>query len=177
MLALLESIEGAARLVSRHDLATVGVMGPTVAFLTGIDADDDATSVMLGTIPAGMVVPMHSHGDPETFIAISGRLDGLSEKAGDFRWLPIGPGAVFHVPGGAKHAFRNPYAEPSVALIVSTVRIARFFREIGTPAGTRLPGPPDDATLRRFRDASERVGYWNATPEENARVGLSLPGS
>jgi hypothetical protein len=29
--------------------------------------------------------------------------------------------------------------------------------------------------IERFQKASEKYGYWNATPEENARVGISVP--
>ena len=29
--------------------------------------------------------------------------------------------------------------------------------------------------IRHFLQTSERYGYWNATPEEKPRVGISLP--
>jgi quercetin dioxygenase-like cupin family protein len=51
---------------------------------------------------------MHAHPDPETFVHLSGGLEGLRESEDGFRWTPIRPGEVFHVPSGAKHAFRNP---------------------------------------------------------------------
>jgi hypothetical protein len=31
-----------------------------------------------------------------------------------------------------------------------------------------------DEELRRFHETAERYGYWNATPEENAAVGIVL---
>jgi uncharacterized RmlC-like cupin family protein len=34
--------------------------------------------------------------------------------------VTIGPGDIFHVPGNAKHAFRNRSSEPAVAIIVTT---------------------------------------------------------
>jgi hypothetical protein len=64
--------------------------------------------------------------------------------------------------------------EPAVMIIVTTPKMGRFFRELGVPAGTRGSDPPDDATIQRFLATSERYGYWNATPEENAEVGLQL---
>jgi len=44
-----------------------------------------------------------------------------------------------------------------------------------TVAGGAAPLPPSGETIRRFRDTARRYGYWNATPEENARLGLVLP--
>jgi hypothetical protein len=121
-------------------------------------------------------VPLHSHADPETFIVLSGELEGLAMSPDGIAWVPVRPGDVFHVPGHAKHAWRNPSSEPAVTIIVSTARIGRFFRELGTPAraaGT-IARPPSDAQVRRFLETAERYGYWNATPEENEAVGLHL---
>jgi hypothetical protein len=55
---------------------------------------------------------------------------------------------------------------PVVATIVTRARIAQFFREV-------VDGPPAE-TIERLLAVSERYGYWNATPEENAAVGLDL---
>jgi hypothetical protein len=84
---------------------------------------------------------------------------------------------VFHVPGGAKHAFRNDGADDAVMLIVSTAKIGRFFRELGVPVAPGAPpaGPPARGRIQRFLETSARYGYWNATPEENARIGIRLP--
>lgn len=130
-------------------------------------ADGHAARVMRGTIPPGAVLPLHSHADPETFLMESGTVEGLRMSAGTFRWIPVGPGDVSHVPGDEEHAWRNPSrAETAVMIIVTTARIGRFFREVA--------GPPSDEVLERFLETSERYGYWNATPEENAEVGLEL---
>jgi hypothetical protein len=58
-------------------IETLDVTGPTVQFLTPVE--DDAPCIMRGTIPPGVVIPVHSHPEPETFIAIEGELEGLSE--------------------------------------------------------------------------------------------------
>jgi hypothetical protein len=34
---------------------------------------------------------------------------------------------------------------------------------------------PSPEAIERFLRVSERCGYWNATPEENAGVGVALP--
>jgi hypothetical protein len=60
-------------------------------------------------------------------------------------------------------------------LVISTSRIGRFFREIGKPAVPGAPAaPPSPEEIARFLKVSEKYGYWNAPPEENARVGLRV---
>jgi hypothetical protein len=92
-------------------------------------------------------------------------------------WIKISPGDVFHVPGNAKHAFRNHSHDPSVMFIISTEKIARFFRSIGKLVDrTDLSSaPPTADAIRNFLATAEEFGYWNATPEENARAGIQLP--
>lgn len=168
-----------AHLVDLENVETLDVLGPKVEFLTRPEGSDDTPCVMRGTIPPGGVVPLHSHADPETFLALEGEVEGLVHYDDDSRWVRICPGDVFHVPGGAKHAFRNPSKQPAVNIIVSTAKIGRFFREIGTPAGPEpaTSRPPTDEELEHFLATAERYGYWNATPEENAKIGISLPTS
>lgn len=170
--------ERVARFIEARDLEALNVLGPTVQFLTRSKEDESAPCVLRGVIPSGIVVPLHSHADPETYFPVSGVAEALAERAGGLSWVQIGPGDVFHVPGNAKHAFRNRSAEPAVMFIVTTPRMGRFFEEVGTPAGlgTHPAGPPSPEALRHFLAIAERYGYWNATPEENARVGLVLPG-
>jgi hypothetical protein len=72
-----------------------------------------------------------------------------------------------------KHAFRNPGREPAVMIVVSTAKIGAFFREVATPGGGGAWPPPEDV-IQHFLQTAERYGYWNATPEENAAVGLAI---
>ncbi|RUU96013.1 cupin domain-containing protein [Mesorhizobium sp. M6A.T.Cr.TU.017.01.1.1] len=166
--------ERAAHLVDPRNVETLDVLGPVVQFLTS--PRDGEPCVMRGTIPPGVTVPLHSHADPETFIQISGEIEGLSQSQKGFVWVSIRPGDIFHVPGGAKHAFRNLSTEAAVMILVSTSRIGRFFREVGTPiAGeSRHSDPPSAEAVQHFLKTAAAYGYWNATPEENASVGLSL---
>jgi hypothetical protein len=77
------------------------------------------------------------------------------------------------VPGGAQHAWRNVSSEPVVTLITTTKRIGQFFQEVGRPlADAGEPVTPEE--LARFAAISARYGYWNATPEENAAVGIQM---
>lgn len=170
-----------AGLVDPGRCETIDVLGPTVQFLTPVEPDpaigENGPCVMRGTIPAGISVPLHSHADPETFLMIAGEIEGIVESGTGFRSAALKPGDVFHVPGWAKHAWRNRQDKPAVMNIVSTNRMARFFREIGAPASTaepQGPQPPADR-IRHLMETAERYGHWNATPEENARLGISLP--
>jgi quercetin dioxygenase-like cupin family protein len=170
--------EPVARLVDPHNARTLEVLGPTVTYLTPPDAEDGEPCVMRGTIPPGVVVPLHSHADPETFLVVSGELEGLAVAPHGFAWVPVRPGDIFHIPGSARHAWRNTTREPAVTTIVTTRKMGRFFQEVGTPVrpATTSAAPPSEAEIQHFLETAERYGYWNASPEENAKVGLHLAG-
>jgi len=125
-----------------------------------------------GAIPPGVSVPLHSHTEPETFVALSGTVEGLVRAD----WVRVGAGDLFHVPGGVPHAWRNRGGEPAKTLVVTATRIARFFSEVGTPVapGSAGSGPPSPEAIARFLEVANRYGYWNATPEQNAAVGIAL---
>jgi quercetin dioxygenase-like cupin family protein len=148
-------------LIDESDVEALEVLGPTVRVLTPLDGPADAPCVLRGTIPAGGFVPLHSHPDPETFIGGEGELFGFDGEA----WVRVGAGQVFHVPGGTPHAWRNDGPATEMT-IVATVRMGRFFREIA--------GPPTPEALERFAATAARYGHWNASPEENLRIGLDL---
>jgi quercetin dioxygenase-like cupin family protein len=166
-----------AYLVNWKDIERFDVMGPTIQFLTSLTGEPDSPCIMRGTVPPGVIIPLHSHADPETFIQLSGELEGLSESASGLAWMRIRPGDIFHVPGGAKHAFRNHSTESAVSMIVSTCRLGSFLRSIGTSQETPHASSVSPERIRHFLTTSEKFGYWNASPEENARFGLHLPPS
>jgi quercetin dioxygenase-like cupin family protein len=147
-------------LVDPRTVESVSALGPTIQFLTAPNGNEDGPCVMRGIIPASTVVPLHSHADPETFLVLSGSAEGLVDRD-RCKWQHVGPGNVFHVPPDAPHAWRNFAADPAVMLFVGTNRLARFFTETA-------------AEPERFLEISERYGYWNATPEENAKIGVPL---
>jgi|tagenome__1003787_1003787.scaffolds.fasta_scaffold20398581_2 quercetin dioxygenase-like cupin family protein len=163
--------EHTAHRVDFGALGTVSVLGPTLGYITPVDDDDAAPCVMRGEIPPGGVVGLHSHADPETFVVLSGTTEALSVDPDGPRWIALRRGDVFHVPGNAKHAFRNPSHEPAVMIIATTARIGRFFREVaGLIEATG--GSDPDAALWTFIGTAERYGHWLAGPKESAAVGL-----
>jgi quercetin dioxygenase-like cupin family protein len=155
---------------------TFDVIGPRIQFLTPLDVPDTSPCVIRGTVPPGVIVPLHSHDDPETFIMITGELEALVELAEGFRWIKVTHGGVLHVPGWAKHAWRNQSAASAEMFCVTTSKLGRFLREIGTPAPAGTPPTPPPAELmRHFHETTARYSYWFASGEENAAVGLSAP--
>lgn len=165
-----------AHLVEAANTKRLDVLGPTIELLTSLAGEASDPCIMRGTIPPGGIVPLHSHADPEIFIMQSGDLDGLSQSPEGFRWVRIRRGDIFYVPGHAKHGFRNPSSEPAVSTIITTVKLGRFFERIGVAiVGTGGPAPFSTDRLKCFLQISEEFGYWNASPDENAEAGLSLP--
>jgi quercetin dioxygenase-like cupin family protein len=160
------------------DLKTIDafdVLGPTVKFLTPFTGSDEAPCIILGVIPPGGIVPLHTHRDPEIFVCRSGRAEGLSEQAEGFRWIAMQPGDVFYVPGGAKHAFRNRTSEPASSMIVTTERLGSFLRQVSLPEGDPAATALSPARVEHFLKTADDYGYWIASPEENERLGLALP--
>jgi len=129
---------------------------------------------MIGTIYSGGAVPLHSHADVESFYILSGSVQVWREREGD-QWTEVIEGQFVHVPGNAKHAFRNPSKEPVREIIITTPRLGRFFESAGRPisAGSAIPSPTA-ADVERFLRISAEYGYWNASPEENTRIGINV---
>jgi len=164
-----------AQIVSDGMYGVLEVFGPTLEFLIPPDEAGAVYCVMMGSMPPGVSVPLHSHPDIESFFLLSGVVQVLSQSAQNFEWLDVKPGDFVHVPSGAKHAFRNIGTEPAVQLITTTPRLGRFFREVGRPikpGAPQLP-PPTAGELQHFARTAARYRQWLGTPAENAAIGIS----
>jgi quercetin dioxygenase-like cupin family protein len=163
-----------AHVVDPRDAETVAVLGPTVTFLT--PPADGAPCLMRGTIPPSGSVPLHSHADPETFVVLEGAVEGLVMTGGGHRWVGLGAGDVFHVPGDVPHAWRNPRPEPVTTHIVSTAKMAAFFREVGTPVGEAPPArggaPAVPRDRRPLRLLERHAGGERPRGSRDARPGV-----
>jgi hypothetical protein len=107
---------------------------------------------------------------------LSGSVEGLAYRTEDFEWLRLHPGDIFYVPPDPKHAWRNRGQTRAEMALISTSKMGRFFQELGKPLRFGVPSsPPTRDEIERFQKIAERYGYWNATPEENARVGITVP--
>jgi len=136
--------------------------------LTDTSRNDDDYCVSIATMPPGVVVPLHSHADRETFYILSGEMQGYDSNAR--AWQMLRAGDVFDVTDGVPHAWRNVSDVEASVLFVTTNRMARFLREASK---LKIDGTSEDEA-RAFGDLVARYGYWCAGPEENAAIGLAV---
>ncbi len=162
-------------IVIERDQEALDVFGPHVQFLIEPQPNDEAPCIFKGTIPPGVSVPIHSHPGIEAAFVLSGNIEVLTEEGGEPHWLSAGPGDLIEMPSETKHGFRNRSQHPVVQLITATSKLGRFLREIGRPITWGQSGtPPSPEELDQFVRTAKRYGYWLATPEENAAVGIYL---
>jgi uncharacterized RmlC-like cupin family protein len=128
--------------------------------------------VLRGIVAPGVVVPMHSHDDPEDFYILAGTKEVLTQRPEGLEWAHVHAGDYVHVAPGTMHAHRNLSPQPAVDLIITTSKLGRFFQEIGRPA---TAAPPEPERAARLVEAAIRYGYTLGTPEQNAAAGIALP--
>lgn len=145
------------------------VMGPQIQLVTDLTENKDY-SVMKAEVPAGVIVPVHSHDDRETFVVLKGELEAFTADS----WKTVRAGDTVDIPGDVKHAWRNSSNETVTLLVVSTVNMGEFFNEIGRPVETVPAGPPTPEALQHFVKVAIAYGYWLGTPEDNASIGIKL---
>jgi quercetin dioxygenase-like cupin family protein len=164
-----------SRLVEGTPHQVWDVLGPTVEYLIAPGDPGAQFCVMRGVVPPGVTVPLHSHEDPEDFYFLYGTQQVLIKDDYELQWRDAHAGDYVHVPGGTPHAHRNVSDEPAIELVITTVRMGRFFQEIGRPIiGPTRRSSPDD--LAEFVAAAARYGYTLGTAEDNAAVGIVLQG-
>ncbi|MGO8003097.1 cupin domain-containing protein [Rhizobium ruizarguesonis] len=144
----------------------IDVFGPKVKPLTVADDEHSGYAVLLGVLDPGVVIPLHSHNDRETFYVLEGAIEGYSRDS----WHPLGAGDVFDVPANTTHAWRNVSARQAKMLVVTTTRMGEFLQAIGRPATERTPPTPVD--IGTFLTTAERYGYWLAPSPDNEAVGI-----
>lgn len=137
---------------------------PRNEYLTDVSENGGDYCVIRCTIPAGAVVPVHSHADRETFYVLSGKVEALNED----HWELLGPGDIFDVRHGARHAWRNSSQAAATIICVTTTQVGRFLRKISAA------GLSPEEQAQRFLELVHAHGYWLASPEENAAVGLDV---
>jgi hypothetical protein len=148
------------------------VFGPTVEFLTSPDDPDATFCVMRGVVPPGVVVPLHSHDDPEDFFIVAGAPQVLNLGDQGLRWCDAHAVDYVRVPAGTVP--RAPQrGRPAIDLIITSARLGRFFREVGRPSTGPTP-PPTPEELVHFVAVATKYGYMLGSPEDNAAVGIDL---
>ncbi len=146
------------------------IFGPRIQFLTALTSNDDDFCLVVATFPPHVVIPLHSHSDRETIYILNGELEAWR----DGRWSTLGAGDAFDLPSGVKHAFRNASGAGVSLLVVTTVRMGRFFWSIGRRTADVKTGPLTRRDAERLTERAHAYGYWVASPDDNAEVGLVL---
>jgi uncharacterized RmlC-like cupin family protein len=104
--------------------------------------------------------------DRETFYVMCGNPDVFQ---GD-HWETLSPGDVFDAQDGIRHAWRNSSATAVSMLCVTTMRMGRFLRDVAVDPGSADP----TAAAQHFLTLVREHGYWLASPEQNAAIGLDI---
>jgi quercetin dioxygenase-like cupin family protein len=130
----------------------------------------DSYWVMKAILHPGESVPLHAHDDVEDFYVVSGEAEALVQTGQGLEWIAMQPGDFVHIPGNMKHAWRNWHLAPAETIVVTTPKLGRFLQELG-----ELRNGAGNGAMDNLGQLSERYGYWVASAEENAAVGISLP--
>src|SRR5258708_9756020 len=94
-MATIRNLSDAKQVTTEIDL-----LGPRIEFLT--PPDGVPLSVMKGVVPAGVVVPLHSHADVEAFYITAGELQMFFQTENN--WIAIGVGKSVFFPGTKNNA-------------------------------------------------------------------------
>ena len=147
------------------------VLGVLLQFLSTPEQINDQISVMRGTVPSGVVIPLHSHADPEIFYVLYGSLEVFQAEG----WQTVTAGEVVSIPGNVRHAVRNTSPSPITLITVSNQKLYSFFRELARPFDpNRPPAPPTPEEMQQLFSVAEKYKYWLASRDENAAIGISL---
>src|SRR6266436_6047749 len=160
---------------SRAEEHTFIVLGVLLQFLSTPEQINDQISVMRGTVPSGVVIPLHSHADPEIFYVLNSSLEVSQAEGPSEGWQTVNACEVVSIPGNVRHAFRNTSPSPITSITVSKQELYSFFRELGRPFDpNRSPAPPTPEEMQQLFSVAEKYEYWLASPDENAAIGISL---
>ena len=153
------------------DQQTFIVLGVLVQFLSTPEQINDQICVMRGTVPSGVVIPLHRHADPEIFYVLNGSLE-VFQSGG---WQTVTAGEAVSIPGSVRHALRNTSRGPTTLITVSKQELYSFFRELARPFNpTSPPAPPTPDEMQQLFSVAKKYDYWLASPDENAAIGISL---
>ena len=157
------------------DQQVFSVAGVLLEFLTSPNEVRDAICFIRGTIPPGVVLPLHSHADPELVYVLEGALEVFRSNLGSNEWTTVGQGKLIAIPGSVKHALRNSSSGPVKLAVVTKSELYEFFRAVAKPFDpNQSPAPPTPEGTEALFQIAAKYGYWIASPEENAAIGLSI---
>jgi quercetin dioxygenase-like cupin family protein len=154
---------------------TFNVFGVLLNFLVTPNETGHQVSLFKGTLPPRVVIPLHSHAEPEVFYVLEGSLEVYRESGETQGWSTTQPGGVVAIPGKVKHALRNTSSTPTSVILVTQDELYNFFRSLAKPfeAG-QMPAPPSPEDMLQLFAAAAKYRYWMGSPGENATIGIVL---
>jgi quercetin dioxygenase-like cupin family protein len=154
---------------------TYNVLGVLLQFLATPEQINDPITLMRGTVPPGVIIPLHSHADPEVFYVLDGVLEVFQAEGSTAGWQTVTAGEVATIPGNIRHALRNTSSAPTTSITVSKQDLYNFFRELARPFDPAVPpAPPAPEEMQHFFQLAAKYKFWLASPAENAAIGISL---
>ena len=154
-------------------ISAFDIFGVQIEFLITPEQANGKISLYRGTLPSGIVVPLHSHPEPEVFYVLEGNLEVYQESGAQQGWSTLRHGNVLAIPGDVKHALRNTSSSPATTVLVTPDQLYKFFREIAKPLDAQ-PAAPSPEDLQQLFTAAGKYSYWMGSPEENAAIGINL---
>jgi quercetin dioxygenase-like cupin family protein len=133
-------------------------------YLTSLMFPSEDYCLLRAEMPAGIIVPLHSHADRESFYALSGEMDLYYDDS----WRVLKPGECVDVLNNTKHAWRNASGASASLLVVTTVRMGVFLQQISSFVETE-----GSTQKEHFFELVKKYGYWLGSPEDNEAIGLS----
>ena len=117
---------------------------------------------------------LHKHAEIELLYVLEGSLEFFMAKEGT-QWATAGMGDVIAIPSNVKHALRNRSSLPVTLALVTKSRLYAFFRELAKPFDpNQRPAPLTPEEMQELFEVAAKYGYWMASPDENAAIGLSI---
>ena len=153
---------------------TFDIFGVRLQFLIAPEQSNGKISLYRGTLPPGIVVPLHSHPEPEVLYVLEGNLEVYQEIGTWQGWSISRAGNVVAIPAGMKHALRNTSSSPTTTVLVTQERLYGFFREVARPVDGQPGTPPSPEELQNLFSVAAKYGYWMGSPEENGAIGINL---
>jgi len=153
---------------------TFDIFGIQLQFLIAPEQTSGKISLYRGTLPPGVVVPLHSHAEPEIFYVLEGDLEVYQESGTQKGWSTSPAGSVVAVPGEVKHALRNTSSRPATTVLITQDQLYGFFREVAKPFDGQPAAPPSPEEMQHLFLAAAKHSYWMGSTEENAAIGINL---
>jgi len=172
------SVKSQTKAESAHnaDQEVFNAAGVLIQFLASPEDVQDAICLIRGIMPATVVVPLHSHPEPEVIYVLEGSLEVFrAENGGRSGWTTVASGEVATIPGNVQHALRNTSSGPVTSVLVTKSGLYNFFRAIAKPFDpNQQPATPTPEAVQELLAASAKYGFWMGSPEENAAIGLHI---